>query len=291
MRSSRVIWMAGTTALVVSLVIVTSPPVLADGTADAWNDGATVGGSAEGQVTTGGEPAQPVSSKRSASRRPNPCNFSILDGEDAAAAEGFANSGWSSAKEGEGPGKWYRKVCTDEQGQSKGTVVWVADREAVDPMVLAEQAAERVAIPEPSANLNPSPAQNQIVNLATLLWIDPAQWQPVTTSASAAGVTANVAARPLRVEWDMGNGDTVTCEGPGTPYNPSTPDVTPDGACLYTYRRSSATAPSGAFTVTATAVWEVSLEAEGAPGGGSLGLSRRSTSFPIRVAEIQAVNQ
>ena len=149
MRSSRVIWMAGTTALVVSLVIVTSPPVLADGTADAWNDGATVGGSAEGQVTTGGEPAQPVSSKRSASRRPNPCNFSILDGEDAAAAEGFANSGWSSAKEGEGPGKWYRKVCTDEQGQSKGTVVWVADREAVDPMVLAEQAAERVATGAP----------------------------------------------------------------------------------------------------------------------------------------------
>jgi hypothetical protein len=282
--------MAGATALVVSLV-VTSQPVLADGTADAWNDGATVGGSAQGQVTTGGEPALPASSKRSANRRPNPCSFSILEGEDAAAAEGFANSGWSSAKQGEGPGKWYRKVCTDEQGQSRGTVVWVADRESVDPVVLAEQAAERVAVPEPSVNLNPSLAQNQIVNLATVLWIDPAQWQPVTTSASAAGVTANVAARPLRVEWDMGNGDTVTCEGPGTPFDPSAPDVTPDDACLYTYRRSSATAPNGAFTVTATTVWEVSWDAEGAPGGGSLGLSRRSTSFPIRVAEIQAVNQ
>jgi hypothetical protein len=281
---------AATVATVFAVAI--AGPAMGDGTADAWNDGESVGGSAQGQLTTGGEPARPTSSNRRRSGKSNPCAFSQLEGEDAAAAEGFANSGWSSAKQGEGPGKWYRKVCTDEQGQSKGTVVWVADREAVEPVVLAEQAAERVAIPEPSVNLNPSSAQDQIVNLATVLWVDSGQWQPVTTSASAAGVTANVAARPLRVEWDMGNGDNVTCEGPGMPYDPSSPDASlSDDACQYTYRRSSAAEPNGAFTVTATTVWEVSWDAEGAPGGGSLGLSRRSTSFPVRVAEIQAVNQ
>lgn len=282
---------AAAAGLAASFLVVAADPALADGTADAWNDGTSVGGSAEGQLTTVGEPASTGTSRKKVGGSPSNCTYDVLTGEDAAAAEGFANSGWSDAKQGDGPGKWLRKVCTDEQGQSKGTVVWSADRDPVDAMVLAERARDRVALPEPAVALNPPVGQNQIVNIPTLLWIDPAQWQPVTASASAGGVTSNVSARPVQVEWDMGNGDEITCSGPGTPYEDAMSAAAGDAACQYTYRRGSASAPDAAFTVTATTVWEVAWDAEGAPGGGSLGTSRRSTSFPLRVAEIQAVNQ
>ena len=276
-------------AVVASVLLAATSPALADGTADAWNDGSSVGGAAEEEIQVPSEPASTGASSRKRGGAASDCSYSVLTGDDAAAAEGFAESGWSRAKQGEGPGKWFRKVCTDEQGQSKGTVVWVADREPVDPLVLARRAQDRVAVPEPAVHLNPAADRNQVVNLPTLLWIDASQWQPVTASASAGGVTATVAARPVGVEWDMGNGDTLTCPGPGTPYQDGTP--TTEAACQYTYRRSSASVPGGAFTVTATTVWEVAWDADGAAGGGSLGTSRRSTSFPVRVAEIQAVNQ
>ena len=282
---------AAVVGLATSFLVVAGRPALADGTADAWNDGTSVGGSAEGQLTSGSEPASAGASRKKSRGSPSNCTYAVLTGEDAAAAEGFANSGWSDVKQGEGPGKWLRKVCTDEQGQSKGTVVWVPDREPVDPLVLAERARDSVTLPEPAVGLNPPVGQNQIVNIPTLLWVDPAQWQPITASASAGGVTSNVSARPVQVEWDMGNGDVVTCSGPGTPYEAMTTASVDDAACQYTYRRSSASSPSAAFTVTATTVWDVAWDAEGAPGGGSLGTSRRSISFSLRVAEIQAVNQ
>lgn len=282
---------AAVVGLVTSFLVVAARPALADGTADAWNDGTSVGGSAQGQLTSVGEPASAGPSGKKSRGSPSNCTYNVLTGEDAAAAEGFANSGWSDAKQGEGPGKWLRKVCTDEQGQSKGTVVWVADRDPVDPLVLAERARDSVTLPEPAVGLNPPVGQNQIVNIPTFLWVDPAQWQPITASASAGGVTSTVSARPVQVEWDMGNGDVLTCSGPGTPYEAMTAASTDDAVCQYTYRRSSASAPSATFTVTATTVWEVAWEAQGAPGGGSLGASHTSTSFPLRVAEIQAINQ
>ncbi len=287
MRSLLIAGTAG--ALFASALLVTATPALADGTADAWNDGSSVGGEAEEDVEVPGVSTGAGTSSRKRGGAASDCSYSVLTGNDAAAAQGFAESGWSRAKQGEGPGKWYRKVCTDEQGQSRGTVVWVPDREPVDPLVLARRARDRVAVPEPAVHLSPAADRNQVVNLPTLLWIDPSQWQPVTASASAGGVTATVAARPVSVEWDMGNGDILTCPGPGTPYQVGSPPT--EAACQYTYRRSSASAPGGAFTVTATTVWEVAWDADGAAGGGSLGTSRRSTSFPVRVAEIQAVNQ
>jgi len=42
--------------------------------------------------------------------------------------------------------------------------------------------------------------------------------------------------------------------------------------------------------VTATVEWRVSWTASGAPGGGDLGISRRSSSTSVRVAEIQVLN-
>lgn len=173
-------------------------------------------------------------------------------------------------------------------GDSSATVVWAPERRT-DPRSLAEEATDRADIPLPELRLSPPLDVPQVVNLPTWLAIDPAQWRPVTSSASAGPVTATATAVPESVTWSMGNGDRVTCAGPGTLYDPATGEAAqPD--CTYTFRRSSARAPGGRFVLEATVTWRVTWAASGAPGGGSLGTVTRTKTVPIQVAEIQALN-
>ena len=145
-------------------------------------------------------------------------------------------------------------------------------------------------LPVPTVGLSPAPPIPQLVNLPVFLWIDPAQWVPVTASATSGGVTSTVTATPRRVVWDMGNGESVPCDGPGAAYVPGVPDDQQPSKCRYTYRRSSAGAPNGTFTVTTTLEWDVSWVAIGAPGGGPLDPASQSTTTTVEVVEVQALN-
>ena len=156
---------------------------------------------------------------------------------------------------------------------------------------LAQQASDRAPIPLPDVHLNPPESGEQVVNLTTWMWIDRSVWQPVSATASAGGVTVTATAAPESVRWAMGNGDVVTCAGPGTPYDPNRPSSEQQSDCSYVYRHSSASAPDGAFTATATITWHVTWTAAGVAGGGDLGTASRTTTFAVRVAEIQAVNR
>lgn len=265
----------------VVLVSLVAAPAHADGTGDAWTDGKNVGADAS---TTRDDP----SGGTAIGSTPRPaCTWARLDPDHAAVADRLAQNGTGAAK-GDGPGAWYRKICIDAGG-STGTVVWVPDR--VDPRVLAEQASDRVPIPNVELGINPNPDQGAVVNVETWLWVNASVWTPVTAQASAGDVVVTATAAPRRVVWDMGNGDRVTCEGPGRPYDPSRPSAEQSTDCSYTYRKSSARAQGGAYTVTATVVWEVSWTVTGAVGGGSLGTAPRSQSIRLRVKEVQAVNR
>ncbi len=161
---------------------------------------------------------------------------------------------------------------------------------AVDPMVLAVQARAQLVLPAPQIRLNPAPPQDQLVNLATWMWVDGASWGAQSSQVSVPGVTVTATARPERVIWDMGNGDQVTCYGPGVAYDTSRPEGAQRSDCTYTYRRSSAGQPRQRYVVTATVEWSASWTAVGVPGGGILPGLRRSASAPVRVAEVQAIN-
>lgn len=67
----------------------------------------------------------------------------------------------------------------------------------VDPQVLADQARNTLALPAPDIRLNPIPPQDQLVNLATWMWL--ANWAPASSQASVPGVTVTVTAQPDRV--------------------------------------------------------------------------------------------
>ena len=121
------------------------------------------------------------------------------------------------------------------------------------------------------------------MGVATWLWVSPAAWHPLTATASAGSVTTTATATPTKVAWDMGDGSTVTCDGPGTPYDPSSPAATT--TCSYTW------STAGTYTVTATSYWSVSWSATGAAGGGSLGVQAGpAAEVTVHVVQSQAIN-
>jgi hypothetical protein len=159
---------------------------------------------------------------------------------------------------------------------------------------LAQQALDYNRLPLPGVEMSPPANRDQLVNLETWLWVDPAAFQPVSASAAAGGVAVTTTASPELVTWEMGDGHTVTCPGPGTPYDSSKPASEQQTSCSYTYRQSSAGQAGGAYRVTATVSWHVSWVATGVPAGepaaGNLGAVTRSSTLSVRVAEAEATN-
>jgi hypothetical protein len=268
-------------SIVVLTVLALAGPAAADGTGDAFNDGDEIG--AEVDLVSGG-------SGGSGSGGKAVCHYRRLDEGAQAKADQMAEENNWSEQPGDGPGAWYQLVCELNGLVPSVTIVWLPDA-AVDPEALAQQALDRTLIPAPEIRLNPPEGRDQVVNVPTWMWIDPASWAPVSATAAAGGVTVTATATPTTVSWDMGNGEVVTCDGPGTPYDQNVAPEDQQSECTYTYRRSSAGHPGGAFTMRVTTTWGVTWTVSGAPGGGSLGTAQRTTTSAVRVAEIQAVNE
>lgn len=257
------------------------PPAAADASGFGFTDGPSVGAGAR----DGGPAGAP---KRGGARSAERCDYVRLDAEMSEATDRMARDGWWSAR-GEGPGAWFRKICSTADGPSSATLVWIP--RPADPGQLAKQALDRVPLPQPAMQMNPSAGGGALTNVETWLWIDPSQWQPVRASASAGGVTVTTTATPERVVFEMGNGDTVTCGGPGTPYDPGRPAAGQSTDCSYTYRRSSAHQPGGRYLVTSRVFYRVGWSASGIAAGGALGPVSQTSSVRLRVAEIQALNK
>lgn len=173
-------------------------------------------------------------------------------------------------------------------GMASFDTVFVPAALQVDPVLLAEQARERLPLQAPAVATSPDAGQEQLVGVSTWLWVA-GGWAPQTAVASVPGVSVTVLAEPVRVSWVMGDGGTVVCDGPGRPFDRRLPEVAQSTDCSYAYARSSAGQPGERFTVTATVTWRVSWSATGVAGGGDLGEVTRSASVPLRVAEGQAV--
>ena len=86
----------------------------------------------------------------------------------------------------------------------------------VDAEALAERARARLELPEPDIRSAPPLNATVVVQFPVWLWIDEGQWEPRTAEVSVSGGSASVTATPRELVWDMGDGTTVTCEGPGT---------------------------------------------------------------------------
>src|SRR5437762_12828506 len=99
-------------------------------------------------------------------------------------------------------------MCGTGQSDGFAGTTWVARGSTppqihVDPAALAQLAKQRVPVREPTIEMNPSTAQDQLVALLTWLWIDAPEWSPVTAHAEAGPVSSTVTATPKEVIWRM----------------------------------------------------------------------------------------
>jgi hypothetical protein len=158
---------------------------------------------------------------------------------------------------------------------------------APTPAQLAQEAWRRLPIPAPEVATAPPRGSDGLVGLAQWFWVS--NWEGRRDRVQVGGVWAEVTARPTRLTINPGAGQApVVCSGPGTPYDPRRSVDGQPSDCSFTYVRSSAGLPNSAYQVAVTVTWGGTWEGSGGTGG-TLPVLSRSTSFPLRVAEGQAV--
>jgi hypothetical protein len=156
----------------------------------------------------------------------------------------------------------------------------------VSPAVLAQTAVKHLALQSPLIEASPPVGVDQLVNVPTWLWLA-GSWTSVHATAAVPGVSVTATAVPQLVTWRMGDGSVVVCHGPGTPFASGDNPAAPSQTCGHTYRESSASAPGGVFTVSATITWNVTWAGGG--GNGAFGGLTTTAAVQMPVAESQAI--
>ena len=142
--------------------------------------------------------------------------------------------------------------------------------------------------PAPTIHTSPSYRSGLLVQTPTWLWVSPSYWRTYSTTIVVWGYVVTIFATPTVVRWNMGNGDSITCLGPGTPWIPGFGDAL--STCKYTYRHSSAGASGDRYKITATVTFVGSFTTVGLGGmRGPLGAVTRRSSVYAPVAEIQGL--
>jgi hypothetical protein len=178
----------------------------------------------------------------------------------------------------------YRRACP---GQALD-YVWVADVVDVDALITSAYESVLAQIPTPSLDMNPRPEVGGIVNIG--LWLAVENPGRVSITASVGPVWATVTATYRGTTWEFGNGDSIYCEGVGTPIVDTSTEE--QGPCGYTYRWPSAPKFTDtddlAYHARATGHWVIAY-ATSTGRAGSLAPIDRERPFLYQVREIQTV--
>lgn len=153
-----------------------------------------------------------------------------------------------------------------------------------DPAILIAQAVTRMGIRGIEMGSTPPMAAGKIgiIGFPTWLWAadrSPQTWGPNRATVTAGGVTITATAAAKRVEWEMGTGDVVTCDGPGTPWS-SGYGKSESPTCGYLY------VEDGRYPVQAVTFWDLQWTGMGLSGTIPLALFSRGE---IAMAEAQGV--
>lgn len=152
--------------------------------------------------------------------------------------------------------------------------------------VLAQMAANGMVLPMPGVETWPPSGGKGLVNLPVWMHVD--NWETLSASASAGGLTATVEAVPVRAEWDMDDGS-VVCTDAGSMYDPVARPDPASSSCSYTYRRSSGARADLTFHNSAVVVWHLRWYATNGQGGDLGELSSPVAGFDLQIEESQAL--
>lgn len=191
-------------------------------------------------------------------------------------------------------GQWGTRTCyTDPTGGVvQQAYYWMDDGEVgPTPEQLAQQALAKLRLRGAQIGITPKPDGKGAVGLPVWLWttVSPGTWGPQRASASAGAITVSIEAKAHTIMWNMGDGHSVTCANPGTPYKAAY-GLAESAVCGYKYPRPSITRanPNGRYTVTATTHWRVTWS-----GGGQTGVltPTSQSQTTVQIGEIQVVKQ
>lgn len=205
----------------------------------------------------------------------DPFNCKIFDRGSGSGGQGGSPGGGNS-----GPVE-----PPDPVGLTENEGVGFVPVEGENPPPATLSTLDWVAAAESSAELltpivHTAPDSKTYVRMRTSLWVDGfdvVETEPIGDDTQTIQATAT----PVSVTWNMGEAQ-KKCDDAGSKNGES---------CTYTYRRSSAGQPGGAYQITATITWNLTWTCEGsacAPQGGDLGPeSETSQPTPLVVSEIQ----
>jgi hypothetical protein len=160
-------------------------------------------------------------------------------------------------------------ACVREQGYDEGrhlvtSWVWLPgepDTVVTDPVTLAYRAVAAMQLAPPPIKTAPGAGQIGLVNMPVWLWVTRSEntWGPIVRSASVPGLTVTATAQVKAINWGMGDGKTVRCDGPGTAYAKSF-GIKESPDCGHRYRKTSREQPNCKYNVAATADWEITWQ-------------------------------
>lgn len=237
-------------------------------------------GSSGGASNTGGN----GSSGKGDPDNKNVCKYELADPQPPA-----GSLEWQGHEPGDGA--VYEQTCGWEglDGNTIVRMVWLAEppeQETIDPAVLAQRAVDSMTLLGPDI-ASPRATGRYTVGVPVWMWVNQSatNYGPNTASASAGGVTVTATAKVSKIVWQMGDGSTVTCAGPGTPYKGSSAMVQ-SPTCGHRYSATSAGAPGGRYSVMATSTWAIDWQ-----GGGQSGQLEeiRQSDMQVSVGELQVV--
>lgn len=150
--------------------------------------------------------------------------------------------------------------------------------------------ATSLKITPSGVGIGPDPALSRwkkaVVGHSYWFWATgPSHLGPV--SASAAGVRVSLDARLTSTTFSMGDGNTVTCDGPGTPYPGDQKGLyAKSPTCGYAYQTTSEHQAGGTYPVRMTTYWSVAYSTPG--GSGTIPIIL-ATERDLPVGELQTV--
>lgn len=139
---------------------------------------------------------------------------------------------------------------------------------AVDPVAVANEARDSLRLPDPGIATSPGADGPVLVQVPVWLWVEEDTWRPESAEAAVPGGSVSVTATPSTAKWSMGDGSTVSCEGPGVPFVVGRDDpAAASPECGHTYTRASVGEADGVYGLGLEVTWEVTWESSDGDGG------------------------
>jgi hypothetical protein len=161
---------------------------------------------------------------------------------------------------------------------------------AISPIDLLRIAIGELRVPTLAAATAPPRGRDGLVGLPEWYWVPRGQWNPVGVTVTAGPVWARASASPTALSYVPGGGlGSVSCPGPGTPFNRSLPAAQQHTSCAYTYAEGSRGQPGNAYQAGLFVAWTVSWTGSGGAGGVITTGYNTGTAFGVRVAQAEAL--